>query len=116
MEQDIHMEDMQLSVMEYGRMRRKIEDTCREIEQLKEICGQYETVKELDRGIQAAQYYTKKLEILQDRLVVSESQEKIHVFQDNYEKTVREMEEGDVRIREMNEKSEELLWRIYDRI
>ncbi len=112
MEQDIHMEDMQLSVMEYGRMRRKIEDTCREIEQLKEICGQYETVKELDRGIQAAQYYTKKLEILQDRLVVSESQEKIHVFQDNYEKTVREMEEGDVRIREMNEKSEELLRRI----
>ena len=30
-EQDIHIEEMQASVMEYGRMQRKIEDTCREI-------------------------------------------------------------------------------------
>ena len=30
-EQDIHMEDMQESVMQYGRMRRKIEDTSQEI-------------------------------------------------------------------------------------
>ena len=30
MEQDIHIEDMQESVMQYGRMRKKIEDTCAE--------------------------------------------------------------------------------------
>ena len=45
MEQDIHIEDMQLSVMEYGRMRKKIEDTCREIARLKEICDQHRVVE-----------------------------------------------------------------------
>lgn len=112
MEQDIHMEDMQLSVMEYGRMRRKIEDTCREIEQLKSICSQYETVEELGRRIQAADYYTKKLDILQDRLLVAEGQEKIHAFEENYKRTLEEMEEREAELQEMNNKSEELLQRI----
>ena len=40
-EQDIHIEDMQVSVMEYGRLRQKIEDTCQEIGQLKEICEKH---------------------------------------------------------------------------
>lgn len=37
MEMDIHIEDMQESVMQYGRMRKKIEDTCVEIRDLEEI-------------------------------------------------------------------------------
>ena len=44
MEQDIHIEDMQQSVTEYGRLRHRIEDTCREIDSLKAICGQHETM------------------------------------------------------------------------
>lgn len=42
MEQNIHIDDMRQSVTEYGRLRRRIEDTCKEIEKLKEICGQHE--------------------------------------------------------------------------
>ena len=49
MEQDIHIEDMQQSVMEYGRMRKKIEDTCQEIEYLKEISGQYQEMAGLQK-------------------------------------------------------------------
>ena len=36
-EQNIHIEDMQESVMQYGRMQRKIDDTCQEIDKLTAI-------------------------------------------------------------------------------
>ncbi len=35
MEQDIHIEDLQESVMQYGRMRSKIEETMEEMRRLK---------------------------------------------------------------------------------
>ena len=44
MEQNIHIDDMRQSVTEYGRLRHRIEDTCKEIEKLKEICGQHEAM------------------------------------------------------------------------
>ena len=46
MEQDIHIEDLQESVMQYGRMRSKIEETMEEIRRLKLICGKYEQYAE----------------------------------------------------------------------
>ena len=112
MEQDIHIEDMQQSVMEYGRMRQKIEDTCREIELLKGICGQHRTVEGVKQEMEAYGYFAARLDILKDRLLAAESQEKIHVFQENLEKTAREMEKQNQDIQEMTGKSEELLRRI----
>ena len=61
MEQDIHIEDMQQSVMEYGRMRRKIEDTCQEIQSLKEICNQHSQVNAVKHQTEAYGYYAAKL-------------------------------------------------------
>lgn len=112
MEQNIHMEDMQLSVMEYGRMRRKIEETCQEIQQLKNICSQYEMVEELEQKIQANGYYIQKLDVLQNRLMVTESQEKIHAYEERYQKITEEMEQQNQKIQDMNEKNEDLLRRI----
>ena len=37
MEQDIQIEDLKESIMQYGRMRSKIESTMEEIEELKKI-------------------------------------------------------------------------------
>ena len=48
-EQNIHIEDMQESVMQYGRMQKKIEDTCEEIRQLKamkEAFNEYDLLRE----------------------------------------------------------------------
>lgn len=45
MEQDIHIEDMQESVMQYGRMRGKIEETMKEIRHLQDIREKYEDRK-----------------------------------------------------------------------
>lgn len=49
MEQDIHIEDMQESVMQYGRMRKRIGDTCEEIEELRKIQESYLQVAEKER-------------------------------------------------------------------
>ncbi len=112
MEQDIHIEDMQQSVMEYGRMRQKIEDTCREIEKLKEICGQHGEVQAAAEKIRAYGYYSDRLDILQGRLKVSECQDKIRVLEDNRKKALEEMEQEQQAIAELTEKSEELLRQI----
>jgi len=65
MEQDIHIEDMQESVMQYGRMRQKIEDTCREIEEIKELAAQYRKV--LD--IRQVKEKTREKKRLEDKLL-----------------------------------------------
>ena len=64
MEQDIHIEDMQESVMQYGRMRRKIEDTCAEIEELAGIQKAYDIYREKEQQLEKYAYFVKKLEIL----------------------------------------------------
>lgn len=64
MEQDIHIEDMQESVMQYGRMRRKIEDTCAEIEELAGIRKAYDMYQEKEQQLEKYAYFVKKLEIL----------------------------------------------------
>ena len=112
MEQDIHIEDMQQSVMEYGRMRRKIEDTCQEIGKLKEICGQYDHVSEIGRQTEAFRYYSEKLDILQGRLKVSECQEKIRFLEENVKKAREEAEKERDAIDETGRKSDELLKKI----
>ena len=50
-EQNIHIEDMQESVMQYGRMQRKIDDTCQEIDKL----------------LEKYHWFVKKLELLDTR-------------------------------------------------
>lgn len=91
MEQDIHIDEMQQSVVEYGRMRKKIEETCQEIEQLKRICEQYEAVaEEKEKGLQMS-YYLDKLEILKKQQCVLDSQEKIKTLQEQLKKTEQEI-------------------------
>ncbi|WP_367567964.1 ATP-binding protein [Lacrimispora sp.] len=64
MEQDIHIEDMQESVMQYGRMRKKIEDTGVEIGYLKGIREKFLSVREKEEEIRSNTYFFRKMEIL----------------------------------------------------
>ena len=112
MEQDIHIEDMQLCVIEYGRMRKKIEDTCLELKQLNEICSQYKVVEQIKEQIQVLRYEIARLEILQEHLLLEESQEKIRIFKENQDKLSQDLEEQNHKIQKMTEQSEELLKRI----
>ena len=65
MEQDIHIEDMQESVVLYGRMRRKIEDAMQEINELTEIKNQFDRFVEGKRNTESCRYRLDKLTILQ---------------------------------------------------
>ncbi|MFT4107828.1 MAG: SbcC/MukB-like Walker B domain-containing protein [Lacrimispora sp.] len=64
MEQDIHIEDMQESVMQYGRMRKKIEDTGIEIGYLKGIREKFLSVQEKQEEIRRNTYFFGKMEVL----------------------------------------------------
>lgn len=109
MEQDIHIEDMQQSVMEYGRMRKKIEETCQEIEKLKEICEQYGALSERrEEGKQLA-YYLDKIELLWKKQQLSDSLEKEKTLQEQFVKIEEEIKKQDDVIKQSNAERDELI-------
>uniref|UniRef100_UPI004055A571 ATP-binding protein n=1 Tax=Agathobacter sp. TaxID=2021311 RepID=UPI004055A571 len=112
MEQNIHIEDMQQSVMEYGRMRKKLEETCQEIERLGEICKQYELVsEEKEKGLRMA-YYRDKLDILSKKQRVSDSLEKEKALQAQLEKSKKDISQKDAGIKERRKQRDELIGQI----
>ncbi|MBR6771264.1 MAG: chromosome segregation protein SMC [Lachnospiraceae bacterium] len=112
MEQDIHIEDMQQSVMEYGRMRRKIEEICQEMERLEGICQQYQLVaQEREKGRQLS-YFMEKLEILLKQQFLSQSQEKIKTSQVQLEQTKQEIGKKKEEIKGCQQKRDELFLQI----
>lgn len=111
-EQDIHIEDMQVSVMEYGRLRQKIEDTCREITQLKAICEKHQQVEEQEKRLLAFDYYTEKLELLKSRLEIQECQEKIYLSGENAGKIDADIKKQEESIRDLTGQADELLKKI----
>ena len=64
MEQDMHIEELQESVMQYGRMRGKIEETMEEIGYLQEIRGSYRQYEEKQEETASCTYQISRLEIL----------------------------------------------------
>ncbi len=112
MEQDIHIEDMQQSVMEYGRMRRKIEETCQEIEHLKGICEQYALVSgEWEKGLQLS-YYLDKIDILRKKQWIADSLEKERTYTEQLEKVGEEIRRQEEGIRHSREQRDELFRQI----
>lgn len=119
-EQNIHIEDMQESVMQYGRMRRKIQDTFEEIQQLEQIQEKFACVEEIRKEQGLCQYAADKLEIL-------EWTQQIHtlIYEiQNSEKELEGQEKEEVRLKEkiqqMEKSRDELLKKIsatgYDEI
>ena len=111
-EQDIHIEEMQASVMEYGRMQRKIEDTCREIGRLKNISSQYEAMEACRRQEESAAYYGEKLALLELREAVSESGYKLQALSEEQEKSGEQKKVLEEEIGDLTRRSGELLTRI----
>lgn len=64
MEQDIHIEDLQESVMQYARMRSKIEETMNEIQKLQDIRAKYDAFQEKEKEVQQCTYQIDRLEML----------------------------------------------------
>ncbi len=76
MEQDIHIEDMQESVMQYGRMQKKIMDTSQEIAELTGIHEKYLLVQEKQEDLTRYTYFSKKFEIRKQQEEVKELEQR----------------------------------------
>ena len=83
MEQDIHIEDMQESVMQYGRMRSKIEETLKEIRHLEEIRDRYAVYQTQVKEVENDQYQIDRLEILRLEAKLQELLDKIKESQED---------------------------------
>ena len=112
MEQDIHIEDMQESVMQYGRMRKKIEDTSVEIGYLKELRDLFDAVKETEEKIRSNTYFFHRLEILDEQVRITALQDKIRLSGEEYTRQEKLKEGLDVQIDDLMKQGEELLKRI----
>ncbi len=77
MEQDIHIEDLQESVMQYGRMRNKIEETLEEIRQLTQIREIYQRYDEKRKEVELCSYQIDRLEMLQLEAKIQECRDKM---------------------------------------
>lgn len=76
MEQDIHIEEMQESVVLYGRMRRKIEDAMEEIGELAAIGDKYREYRQSREQEDLYRYRLERLYLLQLELRIMELQDK----------------------------------------
>ena len=77
MEMDIHIEDLQESVMQYGRMRGKIEETVEEIRRLLQIQECYQDYDEKRNGAKMCAYQIERLEMLRLEALEQECRDKI---------------------------------------
>lgn len=79
-EKDIHIEDMQESVIQYVRLKRKLEDTKSEIEQLEKIREKYSVYDASNKAIDQYKYSLQqlKLDLLNDSLQTNQSKQELY--------------------------------------
>lgn len=114
MEQDIQIEDMQESVMQYGRMRSKIEETLEEIGRLKEMRSVFDVFADKQEQAREMEYQIRRLEMMRLEAKISEYQDKILSGEKGIEE-LRETKTGlERRQQELQKEYEDLLLRLGD--
>ena len=114
MEQDIHIEDLQESVMQYGRMRSKIEETMEEIRRLKLICGKYEQYAEKFDEEKVCSYQIDRLEIMNHEVKSQEARDRIKVRQEAIEDLKKQQQVLEQEEKDLQKEYEEIILRIAD--
>lgn len=108
-ENDIHIEDMQDSVAQYTRLKRKLEDTKNEITLLEEIKSQYNKYDSCRKEAIQFQYNMDKIDILSTK----ERMEHISSYQQAYEKDVNQLNETvgvlESQLKDLQAKRDEIL-------
>ena len=114
MEQDIHIEDLQESVMQYGRMRSKIEETMEEIRRLKLICGKYEQYAEKSDEEKVCSYQIDRLEVMNHEVKSQEPRDRIKVRQEAIEDLKKQQQVMEQEEKDLQKEYEEIILRIAD--
>lgn len=120
MEQDIQIEDMQESVMQYGRMRNKIEGAQSEIHELKEIRKAFDRYQGKEIEIKRHEYLIGKLEMLQLKDKIQELQDRLLSGKEEISQQEKGQAELEQALRNLNAEYEEIIRQIersgYDRL
>lgn len=112
MEKDIEIEGMQESVMQYGRMRNKIESTLKEIEELTKIEESFFSYQEKKQEEESWAYRTGRLEILQLQRKLEEIKDRKSQDQQEMEKQRIQEEKIQEEISEIQKRYEEIIVKI----
>ena len=114
MEQDIHIEDLQESVMQYGRMQGKIEETLAEIQRLESIGERYGAFREKRREVEVCNYQIGRLEMLQLEGKIQEFIDKEQVRQEGIVQQEEQKKQLEKAAEELQAEYEEIILRIAD--
>ena len=114
MEQDIHIEDLQESVMQYGRMRSKIEETMEEIRRLQLICEKYQQYAEKSEAERVCSYQIDRLEIMNHEVKSQEARDRIKVRQEAIEDLKKQQQVLEQEEKNLQKEYEEIILRIAD--
>ena len=114
MEQDIHIEDLQESVMQYGRMRSKIEETMEEIRRPKLICGKYEQHAEKPDEDKVCSHQIDRLEVMNHEVKSQEARDRIKVRQEAIEDLKKQQQVMEQEEKDLQKEYEEIILRIAD--
>ena len=112
MEQDIHIEDLQESVMQYGRMRNKIEETLAEIRRLNEIKEAHAEYAQAHRAIRDCDYQVRKLEICQSEGKLQEFRDRISEREEEIKKQEKLLAQFEKEEKNLQKDYEEIILRI----
>ena len=111
-EQDIHIEDMQESVMQYGRMRKRIGDTCEEIEALRKIQEAYLQVAEKEKKRNTYLYLMNVCEMRKLRNQAAGIQAKIESWSREEQQQQDILQKMEEQIRELEEQIRDVVRKI----
>ena len=114
MKQDIHIEDLQESVMQYGRMRSKIEETMEEIRRLQLICEKYQQYAEKSEAEKVCSYQIDRLEIMNHEVKSQEARDRIKVRQEAIEDLKKQQQVLEQEEKDLQKEYEEIILRIAD--
>lgn len=112
MEQNIHIEEMQESVMLYGQMRRKIEETCREIEYLTKLSEQYQEIGRKERKAQKERWFLKRFNLLKLRRQINEGILQISAAEEEVKQKEEQERSARMQAEVLREQSDSLLKKI----
>ncbi len=109
MEQDIHIEDMQESVIQYGRMQQKIMDIRKEVDSLKEIQESFAKVQQQKEEVLKYQYFAEKFSFLAKQQKIQELQDKVQFHREDLQQSRQKLAELEQKKQEYNSRKEELI-------
>lgn len=112
MELDIHIEDLQESVMQYGRMQSKIAETMKEIRYLTDIREAYQSYEEKQQAAESCDYQVERLELLQLQRKSKELRERIIDRTEGIKQQQTQQEKLNKELKELQKDYEDILYHI----